>query len=225
METKKILIIEDDWHFRVLLETSLMETGHGVRCAENGKAGIVAAASWHPDLVIMDLEMPVMDGIPTIYVLREKGYKGKIAVLSGNLSKENRDKAGEAGANHFFSKPFQDDPKRMVEMIFSQAGSTPATSLENWTLHQPAPDSLEGKDPNREYRPISPSKTQTLRNVAPKHYPQQGTSAPKHIQDAEGYSNRHPHSQNGYVHDTDCHHCLDCCRQLVVRNSVNLSGV
>lgn len=172
MEAKKILIIEDDWHFRVLLETSLTETGYDVRCAENGKAGIAVVSSWHPDLVIMDLEMPVMDGIPTIYVLREKGYQGKIAVLSGNLSAENREKAGEAGANHFFSKPFQ-DPKGMVDQVFSQAGSTSKTSLENWAIRQPAPEALAKQHP--------PPKSQ-------------GTSAPKHIQNVKHrrHSNRRP---------------------------------
>ncbi|MBF0143275.1 MAG: response regulator [Magnetococcales bacterium] len=117
---KKILLIEDDWHFRMLFETALLEAGHEIRCAENGKAGIGIASSWLPDLVVMDLEMPVMDGIPTIYVLREKGYGGHIAVLSGNLSDENRVKAREAGASHFFSKPFSDSPQRMVEMVFEQ---------------------------------------------------------------------------------------------------------
>jgi CheY-like chemotaxis protein len=120
----------------MLLETSLLEEGHEVRCAENGKAGERLAGSWHPDLVFMDLEMPVMDGIPTIYILREKGCKGKIAVISGNLSDENKNKAG---ANHFFSRPFQDDPDQMVAKIFNQKGSPSTNSLTYISLNPSTP--------------------------------------------------------------------------------------
>ncbi len=117
---KKILIIEDDWHFRVLLETSLLEAGYEIRCAENGKAGIVLAASWNPDLIVMDLVMPVMDGIPSIFILREKGYKGKIAVLSGNLSDESRQKALEAGASNFLLNLYLTLQKKMIETVFEK---------------------------------------------------------------------------------------------------------
>ncbi|HIJ83347.1 MAG: hypothetical protein HW380_261 [Magnetococcales bacterium] len=116
---RSILIIEDDWHFRIVLETALLGAGYEVRTAENGKAGITIATVWQPDLIIMDLEMPVMDGIPTIYILREKGFRGRILVLSGQLTPENTAKAREAGATHFFSKPFPEDPRKMVELAFA----------------------------------------------------------------------------------------------------------
>jgi len=104
---KKILLIDDSLAILNLLEHFLSKQ-YAVRRAENGKEGLEVLSQFNPDLILVDLLMPVMDGITAIGEIR-KLYDGAnlpIIVLSGVEEKDQRVKALNAGANDFVSKPF-----------------------------------------------------------------------------------------------------------------------
>lgn len=73
METKnqKILIIEDDKDFAEILRTKLEKEGYNITVAENGELGVSAAKEVRPKLILMDIQMPVMNGIDAFYKLKE----------------------------------------------------------------------------------------------------------------------------------------------------------
>ena len=102
-----ILIIDDDENIRQLLDIHLEEAGHVVRHAENGENGIRLAHEQTPDLIILDINMPVMDGTRVMKELRADPNTKSIPViaLSAVAVPEMRDDMHALGCNAFVSKP------------------------------------------------------------------------------------------------------------------------
>ena len=84
---KKILVVEDEISLRGALRNKLAREGFVVLEAKNGKEGLEMALSAHPDLILLDIVMPVMDGMTMLQKLREDawGAEAKIFMLT-NLS-------------------------------------------------------------------------------------------------------------------------------------------
>jgi len=84
---KKILIIEDEESLRKILGERLKEEGYDVAVSKDGKEGLAKALNWHPDLMLVDIVMPVMDGVEMIKELQKDrwGKEAKILLLT-NLS-------------------------------------------------------------------------------------------------------------------------------------------
>ncbi len=80
----KILIIEDDPSYLKLLNDQLTKNGYEIIKAKDGKEGLASALSQHPDLIILDIKMPVMDGIAMLDELRkdEYGKSAKVIILT-----------------------------------------------------------------------------------------------------------------------------------------------
>ena len=77
-EKKKVLIVEDDTSLRKALAEKLLYEGFAVCEAENGVVGLEAALCEHPDIILLDVVMPKMDGLTMLSKLREDSW-GKIA--------------------------------------------------------------------------------------------------------------------------------------------------
>jgi DNA-binding response OmpR family regulator len=77
---KKILIIEDEIAYMQLLNDQLTEKGHEIIEAKDGKEGLAIAKSQKPDLILLDITMPKMDGIKMLSELRKDAY-GKAAKI------------------------------------------------------------------------------------------------------------------------------------------------
>jgi len=75
---QKILVIEDEIAFQKLIHDQLVKDGYEVIQAEDGQKGLDAAKSAHPDLILLDLKLPVMDGLEVLSKLREDAW-GKAA--------------------------------------------------------------------------------------------------------------------------------------------------
>jgi two-component system, OmpR family, KDP operon response regulator KdpE len=101
-----ILIIDDEIQIRRLLEITLNASGYKVSEAVNAKDGIVAAATYNPSLILLDLGLPDEDGQVTLIKLRE-WYTDPIIVLSVRNSEEDIIRALDNGANDFLTKPFR----------------------------------------------------------------------------------------------------------------------
>jgi two-component system KDP operon response regulator KdpE len=105
-ENKNILIIDDEVQIRRLLEISLSTYEFNTFFAENGKQGLLAAATHHPELILLDLGLPDMDGLELLVRLRE-WFTKPIIVLSVRNSEGDIVSALDKGANDYLTKPFR----------------------------------------------------------------------------------------------------------------------
>ena len=106
-KTPRILYVEDVEDIRLPISEILTLLGYEIRCANNGKQGVEAAESWQPDLILMDLRMPVMDGPTAIRTLRSNPDTSDIPifVLSAYSDAETRNLCKQMGVDRFMSKP------------------------------------------------------------------------------------------------------------------------
>lgn len=100
-----ILLIEDDAQTRRFLKTSLSHRGWSTVEADCGKTGLAMLNSEHPDLVILDLGLPDMDGIAVTRRLRQLSDL-PILILSAGSQEQNKIMALDAGADDYLTKPF-----------------------------------------------------------------------------------------------------------------------
>jgi two-component system KDP operon response regulator KdpE len=100
-----VLLIEDEPQMRRFLRASLPTTGHRLIEAGTGKEGLAAAASHSPDLILLDLGLPDMDGLEVTQRLRE-WTRTPIIVLSARDKEHDKVAALDAGADDYLTKPF-----------------------------------------------------------------------------------------------------------------------
>lgn len=99
----KILLVDDDPLFRVWLTEALKTHGHEVECAVNGVDGLKRIRSFVPDIIMLDLVMPQMDGFS---VLEARECMTPTMMLSARDNEEDRIRSYELGADDFITKPF-----------------------------------------------------------------------------------------------------------------------
>jgi DNA-binding response OmpR family regulator len=106
--TKRILIVDDEPNIVISLEFLMMREGHEVRVARDGEAGLAAVRTHRPDLVVLDVMMPKLDGFAVLEAVRSDPSLAATRVLM--LTAKGRDaeqKKGLAlGADAYMSKPF-----------------------------------------------------------------------------------------------------------------------
>jgi CheY-like chemotaxis protein len=105
----KILVIEDVENNRVLLTRRLKPRGHEVLTAEDAARGIATARTERPDLILMDIGLPDMDGWSATRALKSDPATAVIPViaLTAHAMQTDRDKATEAGCDDFETKPIE----------------------------------------------------------------------------------------------------------------------
>ena len=105
-----ILVVDDDELSRKLMRVLLTRQGHRVEVASNGLEALDAIKSQKFDIVFMDLQMPVMDGMEASRQVREwenEGVHTFIVALTADYFPEDGQKLFEAGMDNYLSKPFQ----------------------------------------------------------------------------------------------------------------------
>lgn len=103
--TSTLVVIEDDPQIRRFLRTGLSAEPFRIFEAETGRAGLVEAATRKPDLVILDLGLPDLDGVEVVAELRA-WYTRPIIILSARSNEQEKIKALDAGADDYLTKPF-----------------------------------------------------------------------------------------------------------------------
>ncbi|HEY2478218.1 MAG TPA: response regulator transcription factor [Solirubrobacterales bacterium] len=103
---ERVLVVEDDAAVRRMLERSLGAEGFDVTGAADGGAALAAAEAQVPDLVVLDVAMPGLDGFEVCRRLRAKGLTGGILMLTARDAVEDRVRGLEAGADDYVVKPF-----------------------------------------------------------------------------------------------------------------------
>jgi signal transduction histidine kinase len=111
----KVLVVEDSLDNQELLEQFLAGNGASVDFASNGREGIAKALGEDFDLVLMDIQMPVLDGYSATKELRLKGFGKPIVALSAHAMKEDREKSLSVGCNDHLVKPI--DPTRLLKTV------------------------------------------------------------------------------------------------------------
>jgi two-component system KDP operon response regulator KdpE len=105
---KRLLIVDDEAQLLLALRINLSARGYDVSVAADGAAGLAAAAAHTPDLVVLDLGLPDIDGVQVINGLRAWSTV-PILVLSGRTEPWDKVEALDAGADDFVTKPFSTD--------------------------------------------------------------------------------------------------------------------
>ena len=108
MNKLKILIVEDEAPLRNLIRTTLYTHDYAFETAENGRAALMIASSLNPDLVLLDLGLPDMDGVEVIRKIRSWSNM-PIIVISARSDDTDKIEALDAGADDYLTKPFSVD--------------------------------------------------------------------------------------------------------------------
>jgi len=115
--TKTILIIEDNEDNLVVYRTILEHVGYNVIEARDGEEGIRRATREHPDLILMDISIPKVDGWEATRRIKSDASTRSIPViaLTAHALEEDRERAREAGCDGYLAKPVE--PRRVVEEV------------------------------------------------------------------------------------------------------------
>jgi two-component system, cell cycle response regulator DivK len=118
----KVLLAEDHDDNRDMLLRRLGRAGFEVRGAIDGGDAVAQALEWKPDLILMDVSMPIMSGLEATIKIREKtGQSIRIIALTAHAMNESRDACMEAGCDAFATKPV--DLPSLIKEIEHQLGS------------------------------------------------------------------------------------------------------
>ena len=113
----KILIADDEMYSLRLLQMTLKKTGCELIVCKNGREAVDQARALSPDLIVMDVMMPVMDGLAALAELKGSDETAAIPVimLTAKGQTLTRTEAKESGAEHFVTKPFS--PTDLLEEV------------------------------------------------------------------------------------------------------------
>jgi len=115
-DSTRVLVIDDDAALRRMLNLCLSTAGMHVVTADGGQAGLDRLHDDHFDVVVLDLQMPYMDGRAFYREMTSRGHKEPVIILSAYGAEEARRELGAAAAVH---KPF--DPDDLVETVLNLA--------------------------------------------------------------------------------------------------------
>ena len=105
----KILVIDDEPVVRVLLEILLSEQGYDVILAEGGWKGLELFRREHPDVVVLDLKMPELDGVMVLKHIRRIDLNQPVIILTGAATPETEQQVHALGATEIVEKEFTFD--------------------------------------------------------------------------------------------------------------------
>ena len=121
-EQRTILIADDNQQIRMLVKASLASLGHKIVEATDGEQALTLAFENPPDLVLLDVTMPNLDGWETLRFMRKKPQTAEVPVmmLTTAAQKWDLEHGAELGCNDYLTKPF--DPKVLRERVVRMLG-------------------------------------------------------------------------------------------------------
>jgi two-component system alkaline phosphatase synthesis response regulator PhoP len=120
--TKRILVVDDEKYILNILDFSLGGEGFDVITAANGEEALTKSVDLHPDLIVLDVMMPKIDGFEVCRALKTKSDTKDIpiVILTAKDRDEDRKKGEEVGVDRYMTKPFS--PGRLVELVHELLG-------------------------------------------------------------------------------------------------------
>jgi len=109
---KRVLVVEDQRDLASLLAHNLKQEGLDVRTVEDGREALPAVRSWRPDLVILDLMLPGLDGFEVLRGIRGNGHEIPVLILSARGEEQDKIRGFRLDADQYVTKPFS-----LVELL------------------------------------------------------------------------------------------------------------
>ncbi|HEY7280671.1 MAG TPA: response regulator [Actinomycetota bacterium] len=106
---KTVLIVDDEPDIVILLRLALEAAGYSTVEATDGREALEVIRVAHPDVVLLDIMMPGMDGWTTLEHLEETGEHPRVIMVTAKTASRDHDRAMELGADDFVTKPFEPD--------------------------------------------------------------------------------------------------------------------
>ena len=119
---KKVLIVEDQPHIARILNDVLKKSGYETEIANNGAVGVEKAIEFKPDLIFMDIMMPIKTGFEATKEIRETPGLEEVAIifLTAKGQQSDKESAMKLGANGFITKPFS--PRAILAVVEETLG-------------------------------------------------------------------------------------------------------
>lgn len=102
----RVLVIEDERQLAGQITRAMVRHGHTVHFETDGDRGLAAALATHPDMVILDLNLPSLPGMEILAQLRRREWPGRVLILTAKTDVEHRVRGLKAGADDYLTKPF-----------------------------------------------------------------------------------------------------------------------
>lgn len=138
-----VLVVEDDENLRITLADNLEDEGYRVRAVDRGRAALEAVEHEHPDVVVLDIMLPDLDGYSVCRSLRQRGLVSKVLMLTARTLEDDVVQGFDAGADDYLAKPY-----RLRELIArvrallrrgaARPGSTAASLLPGFAIDRDA---------------------------------------------------------------------------------------
>ncbi len=151
----KILVVDDEEHIRRIVRFQLEKNGYEVATAENGEAALEMVRREHPDLIILDLMMPKMDGFQVCSRIRQNFQTSQIPIIMLTAKGDLPDKIKglSDGANDYLIKPYSNEElllrvKNVIDWNNKQKEASPLTGFSgNRAIEKELQKRLENKEP------------------------------------------------------------------------------
>jgi len=146
---ERVLVVDDDPPLRRMLERTLRAEGFDVTLAADGAAALVAVERSAPDVIVLDVAMPALDGLAVCRRLRGKGLPTPILILTARDAVPDRVAGLEAGADDYLVKPFamQELIARLRALTRRGSETTRLLSYADLTLDVESRAAIRGTNP------------------------------------------------------------------------------
>ena len=123
MGTKKILVVEDEAHLAEGLNLNLSLKGYDVEVAADGVSGLQKWRQWQPDLIVLDIMLPELDGLSVLRNIRREDERLPILILSARGDSDDKIKGFSCGVDDYLAKPFNlEEFLLRVERLLTRGG-------------------------------------------------------------------------------------------------------
>jgi DNA-binding response OmpR family regulator len=135
----RLLIVEDEGPMRMALQDCLAAEGYRVFAAPDGASGLQRALAEKPDLVLLDIMMPQLDGFAVCAELRRRGNHGPVLMLTAKGQVRDRVRGLDEGADDYLTKPFSTDEllarvRALLRRFERKTASTPKLALGDFEI-------------------------------------------------------------------------------------------
>lgn len=122
---KKVLLVDDSEDILEVAKIVLANSGYEIITASSGEAAAGLCSNEQPDLILMDLNMPDLDGFASIQLLRSSGYNNPVVILTASENEEDRAKAKALGCVDYVLKTLDmSDIENVIDRHIAEAGGT-----------------------------------------------------------------------------------------------------
>ncbi len=138
-----VLIVEDDENLRITLADNLEDEGYRVQAVDRGQAALDAAALEQPDLVVLDIMLPDLDGYSVCRALRQRGLAAKVLMLTARTLEDDVVQGFDAGADDYLAKPYRlrellARVRALMRRGSPRGADSPACALPGFTIDRDA---------------------------------------------------------------------------------------